>query len=164
MKATILYRFKHHGPFADHYRHARTAALAVSARGRVRQAGHSISRGLCPGEGHRLRHRAKESRRFYRDNQFRLGTIPTGAGTYGRIRRAVRYRGGITHRHPDGAAQPSDGDASLYPETHCSTDSGRGERSPGGRLKSRRRVGLCGLARTTPHPLYRENTWNGSKL
>jgi len=142
MKATIIYRSKPHGPFTDHYRHARTAALAVSARGRVRQAGHSVCWGLCPGGGHRLRHRAKKSRRFYRYGQYRLGAVPAGAGTYGRIRRSVRHRGGGSDRHPDGPTQPPDGDACLYPETCCATDIGRGECTPGGRLKSRRRAGL----------------------
>ena len=142
MKATIICRFNPYGPFADHYRHARTAALAVSARGRVRQAGHSVCRGLCPGGGHRLRHRAQKSRRFHRYGQHGLGAVPAGTGTYGRIRRSVRHRGGGSDRHPDGPTQPPDGDSGLSPETHCATDTGGGERTPGGRLKSRRRAGL----------------------
>ncbi len=164
MKVTIIYRFKPHGPFADHYRHARTAALAVSARGRVRPAGHFVCRGLCPGGGHRLRHRAQKSRRFYRHGQHGLGTVPAGAGTNGGICRAVHHRGGGPYRHPAGPAQPPDGDGGFYPETYCATDTGRGERTPGGWLKSRSRAGLCGLTRTTPHPLHWENSWNESKL
>ncbi len=142
MKTTIICRFNPYGPFADHYRHARTAALAVSARGRVRQAGYFVCRGLCPGGGHRLRHRAQKSRRFYRHGQHWLGSVPAGVGTNGRIRRAVRHRGRVPERHPNGAAQPPDGDAGLYPKTCCATDIGRGECTPGGRLKSRRRSGL----------------------